>query len=330
LGAGSGLTQAALLLLAVTSGAPIEAANDAFLINELADGRDVLFWTQDDPAVFVSVSPLRSEWRAARHYAFYVMYTPDDASEVLVLRALLSCGGMRRCASQPRSWRRDAARPRKRSDHWLWPGSADGHMPESLWHGACWGGVAERLFWSWLTASGTFATTNRGSRAELCKAVVLACWCTARCGKPFACTRATDEHAAAAAASRGRGRRLSPGVDRAAGEASPGGVCASPVLLRRAGAFSRRRGSPLFFSFRRSARASGSTGAGRPFAMFCVCVWNVPTSLCTLAASVFDFFLRCVFFSYYYYYYIYCLCQNKYISLVSLLLLYALQYLFYY
>jgi len=172
------------------------------------------------------------------------MYTPDDASEVLVLRALLSCGGMRRCASQPRSWRRDAARPRKRSDHWLWPGSADGHMPESLWHGACWGGVAERLFWSWLTASGTFATTNRGSRAELCKAVVLACWCTARCGKPFACTRATDEHAAAAAASRGRGRRLSPGVDRAAGEASPGGVCASPVLLRRAGAFSRRRGSP--------------------------------------------------------------------------------------
>jgi len=36
------------------------------------------------------------------------------------------------------------------------------------------------------------------------------------------------------------------------------------------------------------------------------CVWwNVPTSLCTLAASVFDFFSRCVFFNYYYYYYYY-------------------------
>jgi len=57
LGAGSGLTQADILLLAVTSGAPIEAANDAFLIKELADSRDVLFWAQDDPAVLVSVSP---------------------------------------------------------------------------------------------------------------------------------------------------------------------------------------------------------------------------------------------------------------------------------
>ena len=47
----------------MTSGAPTEAANDALLINEIADGRDILFWTQDDPAVFVSVSPLRSEWR---------------------------------------------------------------------------------------------------------------------------------------------------------------------------------------------------------------------------------------------------------------------------
>jgi len=244
-----------------------------------------------------------------------------------VLRALLSCGGTRRCASQPRSWPWDAAWPRKRSDHWLawlsrWSSRSRCGTGRA---GAAW--PRDR---SWLTACGIFATTSRGSRAELCKAVVLACWRTARCGKPFACTRATDERTAAAAASKGRGRRFPPGVDRAAGEASPGGVCASPVLLRRAGAFSRRRGSPLFFSFRRSARASGSTGAGRPFAMFCVCVWNVPTSLCTLAASVFDFFLRCVFFSYYYYYYIYCLCQNKYISLVSLLLLYALQYLFYY
>jgi len=40
LGAGSGLTQAALLLLAVMGGAPTEAANDAFLINELSDGQD--------------------------------------------------------------------------------------------------------------------------------------------------------------------------------------------------------------------------------------------------------------------------------------------------
>ena len=87
----------------MTSGAPIEAVNDAFLINELADDKDVLFWTQDDPAVFVSVSPLRSEWRAAPDSVFYVMYTPDDASEVLVLRALLSCGGTRRRASQPHS-----------------------------------------------------------------------------------------------------------------------------------------------------------------------------------------------------------------------------------
>jgi len=40
LGADSRLTQAALPLplLAVTSGATTEAANDAFLINELADG----------------------------------------------------------------------------------------------------------------------------------------------------------------------------------------------------------------------------------------------------------------------------------------------------
>jgi len=144
LGAGSGLTQAALLLLAVTSGAPIEAVNDAFLINELADVKDDLFWTQDDPAVFVSVSPLRSEWRAARHSVFYVMYTPDDASEVLVLRVLLSCGGTRRCASQPRSWRWDAARPRKRSDN-LASLAQQMVKPESLWHGACWGGVAERL-----------------------------------------------------------------------------------------------------------------------------------------------------------------------------------------
>jgi len=124
LGAGSGLTQAALLLLAVTSGAPTEAANDALLINEIADGRDILFWTQDDPAVFVSVSPLRSEWRVARPSVLYVMCKPDNACEVLVLRTLLGSGGTQRCARQPRSWRRDAARPRKRSntiETRLWP-----------------------------------------------------------------------------------------------------------------------------------------------------------------------------------------------------------------
>ena len=43
------------------------------------------------------------------------MCKTDDASEVLVFRALLGGGGTRRCASQPRSWRQDAARPRKRS-----------------------------------------------------------------------------------------------------------------------------------------------------------------------------------------------------------------------
>jgi len=38
---GATRTLAALLLLAVTSGAPAETANDDFLINELADGRGV-------------------------------------------------------------------------------------------------------------------------------------------------------------------------------------------------------------------------------------------------------------------------------------------------
>jgi len=37
---GATRTLAALLLLAVTSGAPAEAADDAFLINELADGQE--------------------------------------------------------------------------------------------------------------------------------------------------------------------------------------------------------------------------------------------------------------------------------------------------
>jgi len=132
-----------------------------------------------------------------------------------------------------------------------------------------------------LTAGGIFASTSRGCRVELCKAVVLAHG--ALCGKPFACKRATDEHAAAAAASRGRGRLLPSGIDRAAEGACPGGVCASPVL-RRAGAFSRRRGSLVsVFLFPSAARlglcGSGSTGAGRPFAMFCVCMMecaNVP------------------------------------------------------
>ena len=113
---GATRTQAALLLLAVTSGAPTEAANDALLNNEIADGRDILFWTQDDPAVFVSVSPLCSEWRVARPSVLYVMCKPDNACEVLVLRTLLGSGGTQRCARQPRSWRRDAARPRKRSN----------------------------------------------------------------------------------------------------------------------------------------------------------------------------------------------------------------------
>ena len=124
MGAGSGLTQAALLLLAVTSGAPTEAANNVLLINEIADGRDILFWTQDDPAVFVSVSPLRSEWRVARPSVLYVMCKPDNACEVLVLRTLLGSGSTQRCARQPRSWRRDAARPRKHTntiETRLWP-----------------------------------------------------------------------------------------------------------------------------------------------------------------------------------------------------------------
>jgi len=51
LGAGSRLTQAALLLLAVTSGAPTEAENDAFLINELADGQERPSWTPDGRCV---------------------------------------------------------------------------------------------------------------------------------------------------------------------------------------------------------------------------------------------------------------------------------------
>jgi len=133
-----------------------------------------------------------------------------------------------------------------------------------------------------LTAGGIFASTSRGCRVELCKAVVLAHG--ALCGNPFACKRATDEHAATAAALRGRGRLLPSGIDRTAGRACPGGVCASPVLLRRAGAFSRRRGSLVFvFSFPSAAQlglcGSGSTGAGRPFAMLCVCMIecaNVP------------------------------------------------------
>jgi len=59
---------AALLLLAVTSGAPTEAANDAFLINELADGQERPSWTPDGLCVRLGLALyLRSGWRAARH-----------------------------------------------------------------------------------------------------------------------------------------------------------------------------------------------------------------------------------------------------------------------
>jgi len=65
---GATRTLAALLLLAVTSGAPTEAADDAFLINELADGRGVLSWTQDGRCVRLGLALyLRSGWRAAPH-----------------------------------------------------------------------------------------------------------------------------------------------------------------------------------------------------------------------------------------------------------------------
>ena len=61
---------AALLLLAVTSGAPTEAANDAFRINELADGQERSSWTPDGRCVClgsVLYLYLRSGWRAAPH-----------------------------------------------------------------------------------------------------------------------------------------------------------------------------------------------------------------------------------------------------------------------
>jgi len=61
---------AALLLLAVMSGAPTEAANDAFLINGLADGQERPSWTPDGRCVRLgSALYLRSGsgWRAARN-----------------------------------------------------------------------------------------------------------------------------------------------------------------------------------------------------------------------------------------------------------------------
>jgi len=158
---------------------------------------------------------------------------------------LLGGGFTRSCASEPRSWRRDAARPRKRSR----PTDCVAWLSRWSCRSRCGMGRAGAAWprgWLWLTAGGNFASTRRVCRAELCKAVVLVHG--ALCGKAFACTQATDEHAPAAADSRGRGGRLPSGINRAAGEACPGGVCASPVLLRRAGAFSRRRGF-LFFIF---------------------------------------------------------------------------------
>jgi len=88
----------------------------------------------------------------------------------------------------------------------------------------------------------------------------------------------------------------------------PRAACASPVLLRRAGAFSATRVPPFFPSAARlGPLAPQAPGAHlRCFA----CVWsNVPTSLCTLAASVFTFFSR-VFFYFYFYFYIY-IATNK-------------------
>ena len=75
-------------------------------------------------------------------------------------------------------------------------------------------GAAWPSGWLWSTAGGTFASTRRVCRAELCKAVVLVHG--ALCGKAFACTRATDEHAPAAADSRGRGGLTRGGRSRQA------------------------------------------------------------------------------------------------------------------
>jgi len=56
------------------------------------------------------------------------------------------------------------------------------------------GVLGQRGGWLWLTAGGTFASTRRVCRAELCKAVVLVHG--ALCGKAFVCTRETRGGAA--------------------------------------------------------------------------------------------------------------------------------------
>jgi hypothetical protein len=244
----------------VTSGAPTEAANNALLINERAYGREVLSWTQDGPAVFVSVSLLRSGWRDVRHSVFYVMCKPADAYEVPVPRALLGGGGTQQCASQPRYWRRDAARPRGRSDTIEraagWPGPADGHAGVAVARG-----VLGRRGREAGSGRQPVAPSLRQAEGAARNYVRPWCWRTGRWSVCLHEQRRGQRMQRRLRLRGGAAARLPSGVDGAAGESCPGGVCLTC-------------GSHFFF-FLLLLPLGGlaSTGAGRSFAHILHHVW---------------------------------------------------------